>query len=145
MVATLPPMVDQGELAGSGGYQRPCSATAALRSSLTTPGCTTAQQVVGVDLEDGVHPGQVEHQAAVDRVGAAGQAGAGAARDDRHAQLRADPHGVRDLALGAGAQGDGGSADRRPLGLVVGQGRDHVGVGDQPLGGDLAPECFQKV
>src|SRR4051795_10640888 len=35
-------MVDQGELAGSGGYHSPCSATAALRSSLTTPGSTTA-------------------------------------------------------------------------------------------------------
>src|SRR3712207_8217988 len=38
LVATLPPMVDQGELAGSGGYHRPCSAQAARRSSLTTPG-----------------------------------------------------------------------------------------------------------
>src|SRR3954447_17985371 len=42
LVATLPPIVDHGELAGSGGYHRPCSATAALRSSLTTPGSTTA-------------------------------------------------------------------------------------------------------
>ena len=43
-VATLPPMVDQGELAGSGGYQSPRSAQAARRSSLTTPGCTTARR-----------------------------------------------------------------------------------------------------
>src|SRR3954447_12249481 len=42
LVATLPPIVDHGELAGSGGYHSPCSATAALRSSLTTPGSTTA-------------------------------------------------------------------------------------------------------
>src|SRR3954447_13036508 len=42
LVATLPPIVDHGALAGSGGYHRPCSATAALRSSLTTPGSTTA-------------------------------------------------------------------------------------------------------
>ena len=40
-VATLPPIVDQGALAGSGGYHRPCSATAALRSLFTTPGWTT--------------------------------------------------------------------------------------------------------
>lgn len=42
LVATFPPIVDHGELAGSGGYHRPCSAQAARRSSLTTPGCTTA-------------------------------------------------------------------------------------------------------
>src|SRR5947208_2991943 len=35
-------MVDQGALAGSGGYHRPCSAQARRRSSLTTPGWTTA-------------------------------------------------------------------------------------------------------
>src|SRR5664279_2313574 len=34
-------MVDQGALAGSGGYHRPCSARAAFRSLLTIPGCTT--------------------------------------------------------------------------------------------------------
>ena len=44
LVATLPPIVDHGALAGSGGYHRPCSATAALRSLLTTPGCTTASR-----------------------------------------------------------------------------------------------------
>jgi hypothetical protein len=71
-------MVDQGALAGSGGYQRPCSATAALRSSLMTPGLDHRDHVVGVDLQDLVHPGEVQDQAAVDRVGAAGQAGPGA-------------------------------------------------------------------
>ena len=34
-------MVDQGALAGSGGYHRPCSARTAFRSLFTTPGCTT--------------------------------------------------------------------------------------------------------
>src|SRR3954451_11460101 len=46
-VATLPPMVDHGELAGSGGYHKPCAAAAAHRSSLTTPGCTTANRSSG--------------------------------------------------------------------------------------------------
>src|SRR6202000_275223 len=41
LVAPLPPIVDQGALAGSGGYQRPWAATAAFRSLFTTPGCTT--------------------------------------------------------------------------------------------------------
>src|SRR5258708_29702502 len=44
LVATLPPIVDHGELAGSGGYQVPCSRQAFRRSSLTTPGCTTARR-----------------------------------------------------------------------------------------------------
>src|SRR5689334_11226827 len=47
-VATLPPSVDHGELAGSGGYHNPCSATAARRSSLTTPGWTTANRSNGL-------------------------------------------------------------------------------------------------
>ena len=41
LVATFPPMVDHGALAGSGGYQRPRSATAAFRSLFTMPACTT--------------------------------------------------------------------------------------------------------
>src|SRR5690606_11440242 len=47
LVATLPPIVENVKLAGSGGYQSPCSAAAALRSALTTPGCTVAVSVVG--------------------------------------------------------------------------------------------------
>ncbi|OLT09769.1 hypothetical protein BJF78_06050 [Pseudonocardia sp. CNS-139] len=46
-MATLPPIVDHGALAGSGGYQSPCSAAAARRSLLTTPGCTTASRSAG--------------------------------------------------------------------------------------------------
>jgi hypothetical protein len=46
-VATLPPIVDQGALAGSGGYQSPSFAAAARRSSLTTPGWTTARRSAG--------------------------------------------------------------------------------------------------
>lgn len=32
---------------GSGGYHRPCAATAALTSALSSPGCTTAVRVTG--------------------------------------------------------------------------------------------------
>ena len=49
-----------------------------------------ADEVVGVDLDDLVHPRQVEDEAAVDGVRAAGQAGARAARHDRHAEVGAD-------------------------------------------------------
>lgn len=47
LVATLPPMVDDSHEPGSGGYQSPCSATAAVSAALTTPGCTTAIRLTG--------------------------------------------------------------------------------------------------
>src|SRR6202012_4602865 len=47
LVATLPPIVDHGALAGSGGYHRPWAATTALRSLLTTPGCTRHTRLSG--------------------------------------------------------------------------------------------------
>ena len=47
LVATFPPIVDHGELAGSGGYHSPYSATMRRRSSLTTPACTTARRSMG--------------------------------------------------------------------------------------------------
>ena len=40
-------MVDHGALAGSGRYHRPCSATASLSSSFTTPGWTTTVRLSG--------------------------------------------------------------------------------------------------
>src|SRR5512133_822143 len=43
----LPPIVDHGELAGSGGYQSPCSAAATRSSSLITPAWTTASRSSG--------------------------------------------------------------------------------------------------
>ena len=45
----------------------------------------------GVDLQDGRHPLEADDDAAADGVGAAGQAGAGAARDDRHTVQDAPP------------------------------------------------------
>jgi hypothetical protein len=44
LVATLPPIVDHGALAGSGGYHMPFSAAAARNTSFTTPGWTTASR-----------------------------------------------------------------------------------------------------
>jgi hypothetical protein len=43
----LPPIVDHGELAGSGGYQSPYVAAAVRRSSLITPAWTTASRSNG--------------------------------------------------------------------------------------------------
>ena len=73
----------------------------------------------GVDLEDPVHGVERDDDAAGHRVRAAGEAGAGAAGDDRDAVRGAEPHGGGDV-LGAHRP-----HDRRrdhvggPLGLVV--------------------------
>ena len=67
-------------------------------------GLDDADEVVGVDLDDLVHPRQVEDEAAVDGVRAAGQAGARAPRDDRHAEVGADADRLLDLRLGARSQ-----------------------------------------
>ena len=48
LVATLPPMVEILKLAGSGAYISPCTAAAALRSALMTPGSTTAVSSSGL-------------------------------------------------------------------------------------------------
>lgn len=45
LVAILPPMEQISYDAGSGGYQRPCCAAAALTSALRAPGSTTAALV----------------------------------------------------------------------------------------------------
>ncbi len=47
LVATLPPIEQIRNDEGSGGYQRPCSAAAALTSALKAPGSTTATWVAG--------------------------------------------------------------------------------------------------
>ena len=48
-----------------------------------------------VDFEDALHPRQGDHDAAADRQTAAGQAGAGAARQERHVQLVAELDDLR--------------------------------------------------
>ena len=47
LVATLPPIEQNSYDDGSGGYQSPCSAAAALTSLLKAPGSTTATWQVG--------------------------------------------------------------------------------------------------
>ena len=46
-MAMLPPMLQISNDDGSGGYHRPCSATAFLTSALSRPGWTTAVRVTG--------------------------------------------------------------------------------------------------
>ena len=99
------------------------------------PRLDDAEQVVPVDLEHLVHPGQVEDDAAVDRVGPAGQAGAGAPRHDGRTQLGADPHDLLHLGFRAGPDTRGRPSGGRPLGLVMGHGREDVGIRDDAVAG----------
>ena len=53
-----------------------------------TPGWVTTHRFVAVDLEDPVHRRERDRQCALDAGRATGQPGAGAARHDRHVELR---------------------------------------------------------
>lgn len=80
-----------------------------------------------------MHPGQVQDQAAVDGVSAAGQPGTGAAYDDGDTEVGADTDGVLHVGLDAGTQGNDWQPHGRPLGLVVGQAREDRGVDHEVL------------
>ena len=83
----MPPSVARLEVEVSGPKPRPCGMTARLRSSCTTPGPTRTRAALEVDLPDRVHVARgVEHDALAG--GLAGEARAGAARDDRDARAR---------------------------------------------------------
>jgi hypothetical protein len=98
-----------------------------------------------VDLQDPVHPGQGEHDAAVGGVGCAGQAGAGALRDDRDAQGGGGAHHVLDLLDRTGQHDDGRRAGRAEARHVVGVGGRDVGVGEDRFGGQAAEQQVQEV
>ena len=53
--------------------------------------------VAEIDLQDLLHPREHDHHAAADRQAAAGQAGAGPARQERHVVSVAEPHDLGDL------------------------------------------------
>ncbi len=93
-----------------------------------------AELVFRIDFHDAAHRGQVEHDAPGDGIGPAGQAGARPAGYHRDAKLRAGAHDLLDLMLGPHPDGGGSLARRRPLGVVVGEGAQHVLVGDQAAG-----------
>src|ERR1700761_9646735 len=112
-------MVDHGALAGSGGYHRPCSATAALTSLLTAPGWTTHSRLsASISSTWFIR----------DRSRTTQPLTALAPPDSPDAESGAGTHDVLDLGLGAGAHADRGRLGRRPLGLVVRHGREHVRV-----------------
>ena len=111
---------------------------------MTTPGCTTANRFSQSIVDDLVHLREVEDEAAVDGVGSAREAGAGAASDDGDAQLRAHRDSVLDLGFRARSQADGSTADGRPLGFVVREAREHVLVDDEPVAWNPASEGLEE-
>ena len=103
-----------------------------------------ADQVVRVDLEDLVHPGQIEDDGADDCVGPAGQPGARAARHDRGAKLGTGAHDVLHLGLGPGAHPGDGFSGRRPFGLVVRDRGEHVRVDHEAVTGQLPAQRLDQ-
>jgi len=102
------------------------------------------QEVVRVDLDDLVQLGQVEDDAAADRVGAAGQPGARAPRHDGSTQLGAGTHHMLDLGFRADADADRGPFGRSPLGVVVGDGGQHVGIDYEAVAGQPPAQCLDQ-
>jgi hypothetical protein len=108
--------------------------------------------VVEVDLEDPLHPREHEQHAVLDRQRAAGEPGAGAARDERHLGPRARAHHVADLLGGAREHRRGGDRVvlQQAVGLVGPQLvllRVHPLVADDPaqLAHELAQVALRRV
>ena len=142
-MATLPPMVENSQLAGSGEYQSRASAAAAAEVRVDDAGLDGRGEVGVVDGEDRGHPLERDDEAAVDRVGAARQPGAGAARDDRHAVARRRAHRGLDLARRPRPHERGGHPDLEQPGrrVVAPVGLQHVRVG---LDGTGAAQVVQQ-
>ncbi len=134
-VAALPPTVDHGELAGSGGYQSPCTATAARRTSLTTPASqSTIRSSASIRSTERMSSSESTRQRS-----------SAFAPPDRpvpaprgtilHVVLGRDPDHRRDLLGRRGAHDGQRRHERRPLGVVVGVPGERLLVGEQPAAG----------
>jgi hypothetical protein len=101
------------------------------------PGLDDDAPVGQVDLEHAAHPRDRDEHALGDGQRAARQARAGAARDPRHAGLRARPHDVADLGRAAGEHDRTGrrAVLQQAVGLVRAQldavGEDVRGAADR--------------
>src|SRR5437667_454761 len=127
---------------GVGSEEPPARLDRAREPEVDQPWLDRRTAVRKVDLEDPVHPVQTDHHAAERGCGAADEARARAARDDRHALTVAEVHDRHDLGR-ALRQGDGvGDA------LVEGV---HVALVDEPalrrhdeaVGAEEAPELVE--
>ena len=143
-MATLPPIVDHGALAGSGGYHRPCSATAALTSLLTAPGCTTQTRLSGSisrtwfirDRSRMTQPPTAF--APPDRPVPAPRGTTGAPSSAQVRTTCCTSASVRARTPGDGLPG------RRPLGLVVRDGGEHVRVDHETVAGQAPAQRLDK-
>ena len=92
LVATLPPIEQISYDDGSGGYHSPCSAAAALTSTLRAPGSTTATRAAGSISTARIRSSDSD-DAAVDRGRSAREPRAGATRHDGHPVPGRPAHG----------------------------------------------------
>ena len=110
----MPPIVDQGELAGSGGYQSPSGARCARRSSPMTPGWTRTHR----------SPASTSRTVAIRSVDTMSH--------DRDALGDREPHDCLDLGRRLRAHHRQRNAVGRPLGLVVPVALHRVDGGEYP-------------
>jgi hypothetical protein len=103
-----------------------------------------AEQVVRIDFQHLVHPGQVKNDTAADRVGAAGQPGTRAARHDGNPEPGAGADDVLHLGLGAGPHPGHRLPGRSPLGLVVRHGGEHIRVDHETVTGQLPAQRLHQ-
>ena len=110
-----------------------------------TPGSTTAMRSTGLISRIRSILVRDSTMQPSEALAAAGQAGAGALRDDRDAQLGGGAHDVLDLFDGARQHDDGRGARLAEARHVVGvRGRD-VRVGEDRLGGQAAQQTVDEV
>ena len=102
LVATLPPMVQAPWLDGSGAKCQPCGLDVVGEPEVDDARLDDGEAIAIIDFEDALHARKRNDHAAADRQTAAGQAGAGPARQERHVQLNASADDLHDLFGGGG-------------------------------------------
>ena len=118
-----------------------------LERGVDDPRLDDRDEVLVVDLEDPVHRGEGDRQAALDPGGAARQAGPGAARHDRDAMLGGEPDELGDLGRrrregdGAGQAGVEVGGLVEPVALAV----DRVGQQARASGRRASDRVRQRV
>src|ERR1700760_381169 len=145
-------MVDQGALAGSGGSHRPGSAPAALTSLLTAPGWTTASRLSGSTSSTwfmAAMSSTTQPATALAPPDSPVPAPRGTTGTPRSAQVRTTcwtSASVRARTPAAAPPPPApGPAGRRPLGVVGGQGVQHVRVGHDPVRGQAPVQGLQQL
>jgi hypothetical protein len=140
----LPPMLQISNDDGSGGYHSPCSATAALTSALSSPGCATAVRVTGSD-GDVAHLFGGQDDRAVERGCAAGKPGAHTAGHDGDCVGGGPPQRRLYVSSAAWSHHRQRRARVRIERAVLPIGRQDVGIGDDRSVGQLVDQAGQHI